>query len=282
MEPFKDFPEVDQAMKALTRLHGTLFKPAQDASGKFIQNDISIDTLVRTRQLLGNIVNRAESAGGVKLGSAKEAFKAISDDLDKIASSPSLTGEAAKVAKSATQRAKLEFAVKNMESAVAQFTKQEGDDLVINVKSLNKWLRDITNPKSKKFDKNFTDALKDEIPDIKKRLDELTKIIGSKNPGGPGSLVVRGRLTSAAVGAMAGVGAGGPLGGAVGALIGTNVPEMLTAAMSTKMGAQFLNKAVNAGKGSINMRTWVTLGEIVTRSAGESQEAPVKAELKAL
>ena len=280
LTPFKDFPEADQAIKALARLDKTLFSQAKDASGAIIPSDISIDTLVRTRQLLGNIISKAESGGGVKLGSAKEAFKAISNDLDAIANSPSLKGRAARLAQTAIKRAKLEFAVKDIDASVARFVTTTGDDTVINAKGMNKWFQDVTNPKHKNFDKNLADALGDEIPHIKSRLAKLTKILGSGSPGGPGSLVIRGRLTSGAVGILAGIGAGGPIGGAVGAMIGTNTPEMLTALMMSKTGSAMLEKAVNAGHGQINMRTWITIGEMVTRSAGDKKE--IKAELKSL
>lgn len=260
LQPLLDFPEVDQSVKALQRIQNTLL------SGE----DISIDTLVRTRQIVGAITRRAESAGGVKLGSSKNIYSSIANDMEMIGRSPTLSGRATRVANAAIKRAKLEFAVKDFEAAVTQFSTDTADGSVLKVSGLNKWLKNVTNPKSKQFDKNFTDALKDELPDIIQRLDKLMALTGS-TAGGPGSLVVRGRLTSMAVGAMAGIGLGGPLGGAAGALIGTNIPEMLVAAMTTKAGAAFLEKAVTLGNGQIDARTWAVLGEIITRSMGEKE-----------
>lgn len=280
MEPFKAFPETRQAMNAVRQLMDTISPIGRNTKGQFADPEISMDTLVRARQIIGKIIERTESSGGVRLGSAKKVFAAISDDLDKIANDPSLTGRAARLARAATQRAKLEFSVKDMERAVARFTKPtpEGSAKVIDVKGLQKWLQDTTNPKSKFYDKNFTNAMKDQIPEIKKRLSELAKISGKGGSGGPGSLVVRGRLTSTAVGAMAGIGFGGPMGGVVGALVGTNMPEMLTSILSTRGGSAFLEKAASLGKGTINVRAWATAGEIAARALGEKNESQQSAE----
>ncbi len=279
MNATKSFPEVRQALNHLKKVSETISSGKASTilgpTGKpiTVANDISIDTLVALRQQLGVAVRRAESAGGVKLGSAKKVFATISDDLDKIATDPSLTGRAARLAKAAVQRAKLEFSVKDMEMAVARFTKDidSKQGVGINIKGFQKWFRDITNPKSKQFSKNFTEALKDDIPTIKKRVDVLAKILGASGSGGPGSLVIRGRLTTTAVGAMAGLGFGGPFGGAVGAFAGANAPEMLTSMLTSKAGAAFLESAANLGKGELNIRTWIAAGEAATRSLGEKQ-----------
>jgi len=286
MDLTKSFPEVRQALTHLKKVAETI-APGKaskilDASGNPISvaSDVSIDTLVAIRQQMGVAVRRAESIGGVKLGSAKKAFATISDDLDRIAASPDLSRRGARLAKAAVKRAKLEFSVKDMEMAVARFTKDTvaKDGVGINITGLQKWLRDITNPKSKQFNKNFAESLKDEIPAIKERLEALAKIVVVGGSGGPGSIVVRGRGASAGVGLLAGFGLGGGLGAAVGASLGAQLPEMLTSILMTKGGSKFLEAAAKAGTGTINWKTWVAAGQFVTRALGEKDEGRRKAE----
>ena len=271
MKALKAFPEVKQARNVLKQLRDT------------IDGDISIDTLVHTRQLLGVVVRRAESGGGIKLGSAKKAFAAINDDLDWIASDPSLTGRAASLAKTAVKRAKLEFAVKDLEAGIANFIKdettKEGVGMVtINAKGLQKWLRDISNPKSAKFDKNFVSALGDNLPLIKANLDELAKVLGNTGSG-VGELVIRGRLTSMVVGGLAGMGLGGPFIAAGGALIGTRIPEMLTGILTKKSGAAFLERVVRLGKGNINTKAWILATQLaMPRSSGKDDKSRGKSD----
>ena len=275
MDALRAFPEVDQAAKVIEKLNQTLFKPAGQniTTGKFTPApDISLDTLVRARQLIGIAIQKAETGGGMKLGSAKKVFAAISDDMDKIANSPSLTGRAARLAKTATQRAKLEFSIKDLEAGVAKVITETKDGVTINIDSLGKWLNNVTNPKHAQYDKNFSVALKDELPVIKQRLSDLQKVITKGGSGGTQSLVLRGRLTSTAVGAMAGIGLGGPFGGVAGALIGTRIPEMLTAILSTPTSIKFLEKAVSLGTGQINMRTWMVAAELASHALGEKDK----------
>tara|TARA_R110002167_G_scaffold360375_2_gene577989 strand:+ start:68 stop:1744 length:1677 start_codon:yes stop_codon:yes gene_type:complete len=280
MEGTKSFPEVLEAFNHLKKVLETITpgkaSTTLDNAGNPIpvSNEISIDTLVAVRQQMGTAIRRAEAQGGIKLGSAKKAFATISDDLDKIANSPSLGRRAARLAQAAVKRAKLEFSVKDMEMSVARFTKdtKNKDGVAIDISGVNKWLREVTNPKHKQFNKNFTESMKDEIPAIKKRLAELNKILGVSASGGPGSLIIRGRLTSTMVGMLSGFGLGGPLAGAAGAMIGTNFPEMLTSMLTTKAGAKMLEAAARAGSGSINMKSWVAAGQAATRSVGERNE----------
>lgn len=287
MSPSQDLEEVGQALKMLERIAGTIApgKPSLiiNKAGQAISapNTVSIDTLVAIRQQVGIAVRRAESKGGVKLGAAKKLFATISDDLDRIASSPDLSRRAARLAQAAVKRAKLEFSVKDFEGAVAKFTKDTPDatGTVININGLQKWLRDVTNPKHANFDKNFVTALKDELPAIKERMVTLSKILGKGgSAGGPGSLVIRGRLTSQAVGIMAGLGMAGPTGGIIGALIGTHAPEMLVGMLTTKTGSAFLEGAANLGKGTINIKSWIAAGQAATRLTGEQKEGRRKAD----
>ena len=268
MNATKAFPEVSQAMKVLRQAGKTL-----GAS-----KEISMDTLVFTRQLMGTAVKKAQSAGGPKLGTAKKAFAAISDDLDAIANDPTLTGRAARLAKAAVTRAKLEFAVKDFEAGVARQVKDVANGVEINIPGMQKWLRNITNPKSKQFDKNFTAALKDELPVIEQRLTELAKIVSAGSPGGPGSLVIRGQMAKAGssiIGGLLGFGAGGVIGAGVGAFAGANAPEMFTALLMTKTGASLLERAARLGRGQISERAWIAAGQIALRSlGGDGAQAP--------
>ena len=269
LQPLAPFPEIRQAMKVLDNVKNTI-----------LSGNPSLDDVVRARSLIGSAISQAEKKGGAKLGAAKKVFAQLSDDLDAIAKSPFRKGRQARIAKAAIARAKLDFSVKELEQGVARFVKDVPDagGQAINVKGLQKWLRDVTNPKHARFNKNFSEALKDELPEIKTRLAQLAKIAEAGSPAGPGSIVVRGQTARTGriiLGGILGAGAGGTVGAGVGALIGASAPEMLVAALTTKAGARFLERAATLGKGQISQRAWIVLGEILTRSAGE-REAPSK------
>jgi hypothetical protein len=280
MEGTKSFPEVLEAFNHLKKVLETISpgtaSTTLDAAGKAVPvaGGISIDTLVAVRQQMGVAIRRAEGQGGIKLGTAKKAFQIIADDLDKIANSTSLGRRGARLAQAAVKRAKLEFSVKDMEASVARFTKETKtkDGVAIDVNGFKKWLRDVTNPKHKQFDKNFSESLKDKLPEIKERVAKLNKILGASGSGGPGSLVIRGRLTSQMVSMLAGFGLGGPLGGAMGAMVGSNTPEILTSILTSKAGARLLEAAAKAGSGSINMKSWMAAGQASTRALGNKDE----------
>lgn len=262
MEPLKAFPEVKQAGKLLKNIQATI------EGGEI---GISIDTLVETRKLVGLAVKRAESAGGLKLGKSKSVFSAIADDMDAIAQSPALKGRKSRLALAATKRAKLGFAVKDLERGVAQFTKDMADGgAEINLVGFQKWFRNITNPKSKQFKKNFVDALEDELPEIKARLATLVKMgAPGSSPGGPGSLVLRNRF--AVIGGGIGAFVSGVPGAAVGAVAGASAPEMIVGALVTKRGGKWLERAARLGDGKVSHRAWMALGTILARSAGDQE-----------
>lgn len=266
LAPLAPFPDVKAAIKVLDNINNTI-----------LSGTPMLDDVVRARSLIGSTIAKAERAGGVRLGSAKKVFSQIADDMDRMAANPSLTGRQARLAKAAIARSKLDFSIKELEQGVARFTKDTTDiaGQSFNVKGFQKWFRDLTNPKHKSFNKNLAAALKDEIPAIQKRLAELAKIVGTSSIAGPGSIVVRGqtaRIGRGAIGALFGAVAAGPLGAGAGAVIGASLPEMVVAALTTKAGAAFLQSAARLGQGQINARTWAALGEIVTRSAGETPE----------
>jgi len=269
LQKVADFPEGQQAINLVDRLTASL------GTG-----DVSFDTMISMRQLIGSAINKAERAAGIKLGSAKRLFKGMAMDLENIARAanrPDVSGELvkrgqrARLALVASKRAKLEFAVKDFEQGIAKFTTDVPgtNDLKINVAGFQKWLSNITNPKHKSYDKNFTTAFGKDLPDIKKRLSELAKITEAGGPAGPGSLVIRGgtaRAGGAIVGALTGQ-AFGPIGTAVGAAIGATAPEMMTATLMSKPGAALLNKATRLGQGALPTERWINIAQFLTQSA---------------
>ena len=272
MQPLNSFPEVQQALGVLKNLRTSVLGKEEGAL---------LTDVVRTRSLLGVAVSQAESVtrkAGVKFGAAKKAFGALADDMDMIAASKvGKTARQMKLAKAAIARAKLGFGIDELEGAVARYTKEIPEGMAIDAKGLLKWLTDVTNPKHSKFNKNFSQALKDEIPEIKTRLSELVKYT-TGSPAGPGSIVIRGqtaKMGRALIGGLLGFGTtGGAIGAGAGAVAFAQLPEMVVAALTTKGGAQFLNAAAQLGRGQINRRAWMVLGQVMARMAGESEDDP--------
>jgi len=244
------------------------------------KGDISFDTLIDLRSIVGAMVKQGKKAGGKKLGSAKRVFSAIVEDMDLIAKSGGEIGEAGKIAKSAAKRAKLEFSVKTLEGGVSRFLTQvvdKSDEVVqtINMKGFSKWLNNISNPKHPSFDKNFSDALVDDLPVMKERAARLAKILETTNPAGPGGLVIRAggaKLFRGGVGALLGGAAGGGVAAAGGAAIGANLPEMLVALLSNKPALAVLERAAKLGSGTIDAKTWALVGTMLLRSVGPTTE----------
>lgn len=273
--PVASIPEVRQSMRALEQISKVMLGNPKG---------VLLDELIRARSFIGSIIGNLRNKGGIKLGTAKQIFATLSDDLDKIARSPFRKGRQARLAKEGIKRAKLEFAVKDLENAVAKFTVKDPaipDGIRIDFKGMQKWLDDITNPKRiEKYDKNFTTALADDLPDIKKRIGALAELAASASPGGPGSIVLRGqsaKIGRALVGGALGfLGSGGSaVGAAVGGIAFAQAPEMIVAMLTTRPGAAFLEAAAKAGKGQISWRAWLVASEIVFRSLGEKGGLPV-------
>lgn len=259
------FPEGKALLKLIDGVRQTLRSSGQK---------ISFDTLLETQKLLGAAVGRLEGAAGVKFGGGKKLFKAMQDDLDVIAKSvakgkPGQAG--ARMVKAATNRARLEFAVRKFERAVARFTKPvEGKaDIEVQIDGLRKWFRDVTNPRHAKFDKRFVDSLKDEIPALNQRLMDLSRYGSpSASAAGPRSIIIRNigaRTGSAIVGSLIGFGTAGPVGAGIGAMAGASIPERLTAMLTSKAGAAFLTRAVQLGKGSIHETAWIMGGQMLAQ-----------------
>ncbi len=249
------------------------------------QQEVSFKTIVMLRKVIGGSVQQAERSAGVNFGASPKLFKAMADDIDLIAKGGSRARRPARVSQAASKRAKLEFAVEELEGAVARFTKDvPGEDaLALDVSGLQKWFRDVTNPKSAKYNKNFVDAFGGSLDEIRTHLKDLAKIASAaRGPAGPGSIVVRG-VTSrtgrqlgqatigAALGAVVGSKTGGDIGAGVGALVGASGPEMMTALFLSPRGQRLLQKAVNLGKAEISAGTWAGLSTFIARSLGEDE-----------
>lgn len=265
-----DFPEGRQALALIDQAIATL-------GG---DTPINFSTFVITRQLIGTALQRAEAASGVRLGTAKRLFKAMSDDIDTIARGTTKARRPAAVAQAAAKRAKLEFSVSEFEEAVARFTTDipgEAGVSQLNIKGLQKWFRDVTNEKSTKFNNNFSTALEEEIPGIRTHLSDLAKLTEQLNPAGPGSIVVRG--VGAGIGGTIGfvtlapLGMG-PLGAGAGALAGASLPEVMTALLTSPVGARALKRAVRLGKLDLNAQKWAALGQMVNQLSGIGDREP--------
>jgi hypothetical protein len=261
----KAFPEGKALLNVIDSVRTTLKEAGQN---------ISFDTLVGIRRLLGAAVGRLEGVGGLKFGGGKALFSAMYDDLaivgrGAVKGKPGQRG--ARLVQAAFSRAKLEFSLQDLEAAVARFTKPvPGKDISkLDIRGLQKWLIDVTNPKNSKYQKNFSEALKDEIPALKKTLMKLSEFAGSESPGGPGSIVTRG--ITAGIGGTVGFTIAGPVGAGAGTLVGASMPEMLVALLTTKPGAAFLTRAAQLGKGAISAKSWAIGGQIVAQMIGAGE-----------
>ena len=281
LEPGSAITEVKQAIRTLQSIKDVTLGN---------KNGVLLDDFMRARSFIGGVVGRAERAlrgsggrRGLRLGSAKQVFSAMSDDLDRFATSPFRRGAQARLAKAGVSRAKLGMAVDDLEAAIVDATKTAPNvpgGVAINFRSLQDWLRRVTNPNSRRFDKNFTTALADELPALKERIEALAKVTGDiGSPGGPAGLVLRGGLArvarTAIGGALGFLGTGGQMvGGAIGAVAGAQIPEALVAILTTPQGAAFLEAAAKAGRGQINQRAWQTAMQISLRAvSGERDES---------
>ncbi len=274
LKVYSAFPEAQQAIGLIQAAMETLAPTARTRGGKAATGvGVSIDTVVAAHSMVGAAVKRASSAKGLRFGSSKKVFKELSSILDKVAAGKGPAKRAATIAKAAIARAKLGFAVSDFEGAVANFSKiRPGEDVVtMEIGQMQNWLLQVTNPKSPAFKKNFTEALKKELPAIKERLLELGKLVGTGSAAGPGSIVVRGigahtgRALAVAVFSLAGFGSGGFVGAGVGAMIGASMPEMMVAMLTSKVGFKTLQKTLAGGTGEVSAKTWFAIGELVTR-----------------
>jgi hypothetical protein len=268
-------PPTPEGKTLLKTIEG--FRHALRSSGQ----QVSYRYLTAIRKIVGTQVADVEKVIGGRLTGFERLKDALLKDLELLAAKGGKVpgGKGASIVVSATKRAKLEFAVRELEEATARFStpiKGRVGASEVDVNKLRSWLIDITNPKSGTFNKSFTDALKDDIPTITKRLAELSANVSPGGAGGPGSLIIRAstaRLGRSVVGGLVGYGALGPFGAAVGSVAGASIPEMLTAMLMTRGGAAILSTAAKAGKGEINAKSWMLAGQAISQSAqGKSSE----------
>lgn len=262
---FSAFPEIKQSIRFLRSVRSV-----------FDQDFIGFNEIIGVKKLVGVAVKKAEKAlsdSGTKLGSAKLVFKAMADDIDELATfGKGLKGKGARLLQIATKRAKLEFSIDELETVVAQHTELNPDQAaaILDINKLRNSLRAMLDPKSKQFNKKFTEALGGEIKPLMDELAVLDKLSKSLNPAGPGSLVIRG--LGGAAGGAAGFAAAGPAGAVVGTLAGVGLPEMIMGVLLSTGGRKALRKAMVAGRGQLNAQEWNLIGQAVVQTIkpGES------------
>lgn len=269
LEGVSAFPDAKQALDYVRQLQQAL-----EAGG----DPIGFQQIIKMRQNLGRMVELAEKASGQRLGTAKQVFSSLQESLDFLAKSRGEAGVPARLLKRATERAKLEFSVSELEGQVARFTRvlPDRDAVEIDINGIRNWLSAVTNPKHSEYNRNFAEAMKKNIPAIEKRLAALDKVASKfgSSPAGPGSIVVRGigaQTGRSVAGALFGFGAAG--GGApaviagAGAMLGASLPEVLVAALSSPKALNVLNRIVATGKGRINIGRWAAFSQLVLHMA---------------
>lgn len=248
----------------------------------------SFDRYLSIRSEVGQAVRALEQQAGVKLGSAKTLFGSMAEDLRQVAAgSTGVKKRVALLSQKFLERSKLEFAVEDLEeimSGAIKSLKGEGADVVVNAKGVLDKLRSLTDPKSANFDKNFTDALKNELPEIRKFFEEANRL-GHLTPAGPGSLVIRQRFAMLGAGIGGGIGGtmfgagGAALGAGSGAAMGARMPEYMVAALLKQPERKMLLFAMREGRGTINPQTWATVTQMLNQSMiASTREAKRKAE----
>ena len=174
---------------------------------------------------LGELISTLKKRGGMGFGDAKRLWQGLLDDLDQ---APTVGAAGQKLALARTA-AKKEFSLNELDDVIfAERHRVPGlkhgvFDIESN-KVLDK-LEGLTNPKHPKYNKNFAEGLKDELPGIKKFFTEMESFGPIQVPKlGPGSLLIRGQLGS--MGAGIGGALTGGSGAGVGALAGIITPDI--------------------------------------------------------
>ena len=257
LDNLKGMPEARQAKRLIMEQHQLL------TTGL-----VSFDDILSSREVVGYALRGIRGNAKIR-GVRKQFYKAVSDDLDELGKLGGRVGKMGQIAKAAASRSKLENSVKELQRGLDDFVSYETgtSSLQMNVKAARNWLRAVTTPGNKKYNKNMSDALSEFIPDI----DNSMKILSAytqTNPAGPGSLVIRGigAATLANFGNMVG---GAPM-AAVGAVAGAKIPEMLLSIMVSKPAMAFLQKAAVMGRGEISGRIWAMAGQIAISGIRDS------------
>jgi hypothetical protein len=247
-------PEVRQAIRLIEDVQKTLVGPGH----------ISYAELISAKEMVGVAIKRAKFASGKSLGAEKQFFKAIMSDFEYLAGLGGKTGNVAKIAMMASRRAKLDFAVKELEQGAANFiTYLPGKNITtMNVGKYRDWIKNISTPSHKNYNKNLVESLGDDLPALQERLRVLT-MFGEGTPGGPGSLIIRGK--GAGVGAAIGYSMFGTVGAGFGTILGAASPEMATAIFSSPTAIKYLEKIAAIGGGQISWRAWDVAGQIAAQ-----------------
>ena len=131
---------------------------------------VTFDKYLSIRSEVGQAISNFESQAGVRLNGARRVFAGMAEDLNKVAQNA--TGakkRAAVLSQKFLERSKLQFAVKDLEEIVSGATKAlkgKGDEVAINAKVIFDRLNAMTDPKNALFDKNFSDAFGDQLPEF--------------------------------------------------------------------------------------------------------------------
>ena len=226
---------------------------------------LNFDQLVRVRRMLGHAAKKYERESGERLGGAKVLTSAIIQDMEQLAKPglrPSVVGPA-KTALAAINAAKRDFAVDKLEE---QLTK-----LADSPESVLRWFNQAVNPKAgRKFERNFADSLKSEIPGIRQLLE---RAVAAEKAGttGKAGIIVSGRMARAGEEAMKGaitLGSlgfltGGPIAAGIGAMIGANAQTWIAQAMLTKPGRAVLDQLLKEGESWYTPRAIQALAQVV-------------------
>jgi len=245
-----------------------------------ITEGIDFADLSAFRRILGVQIGKFERAGGPRLGGAKGIFGTLFDDIEKltrrgqgIKPNTEIFGIAKGVDlfKAAPARAKLEFAVQDLDGLIERWTRTitgQGGEEAMTAKAILDRLNSWTNPKSELFDKNFTSAMAGHIEDLKKFFIKANSIEGS-GVKGPGRLFEAGRMaklgevmTSTGAGFLTGglVSQGNPIVQTTGALLGLQLPGQLTKLLLTPGGRAFTERLLRAGQGRLSPRALSLIG----------------------
>jgi hypothetical protein len=253
LSKMRAIPEVRQAVALLDDVEKTL-----------AGSTVSFAELLSAKEMIGKAIGLIRNKTSKIKGARKQFFKAVMEDIDHLAGLGGKTGNVGKIAQAAGRRAKLDFAIKDLQQGVDNFTTllPGKNILVINVKELRKWFRKVTSPDNKQYNENMTKALGDEVGTMHERLRVLSTF-GDGSPGGLASLIIRGK--GAAVGGAIGLSTGIPGAGTVGILAGAASPEMATAIFSSTGAMFLLEKAARLGSGTINWKTWETIGQVAAQ-----------------
>ncbi len=264
------FPEAAGARGLALGIQKILKPSFVHKDGVTFANPVSLSELQDSMSLLGRMIQRTERAGGLKAGTSKRFWGAMAEDFDNIVASKgfSATGKtrgAINLLRKGNAAFKSGRAAEELdEIVIAAKSPIRGEEAgeQINVAAILKKVRALVNPKSKTFDKNFSEGLGDQKDSIISFLESANKFTSVRAGGvGPGSLVIRTRLaklgekvTGGIIGAATlGAFSGGPLALGMGAIAGSRLPETFAQALLKPGGRRFLLGMLKRGQRVIDI-----------------------------